>query len=199
MIKFAEENDLEIFLLDLKEHFKKSFEEKYDDHYLIIESLDSAGLDNIVSRFSEKKIKFDYLILNYYFDKLREQKEEFSSAAWDELLGNWTLNTYLLLKKFYPLLKKEDKSRVVYFNSARGYTGNNCSTAGGDLIEAGLSGAMTGVMTSIAREIIPEGVSVNSIALADDYQEKWSNIKWVLKLWLTGMAEYSCAETIQIN
>jgi hypothetical protein len=199
IIEFAEEKEMDIYIIDLKEHKNSELEEDYGDHYFVLESLKSEDLERIMFRFSKEKIKFDYLIFNYYFDKLRAKKNAFSSEKWDQLLEDWTLNCYLIFKNIYPFLNKDQKNRIVYFNSARGYTGDDCTAPGGDIIEAGLAGALTGVMTSIAREIIPEGVSVNSIALSDNYQDKWLKIKWVLTLWLSGIAEYSCAETITIS
>ncbi|MFW6273944.1 MAG: hypothetical protein ACOC17_03450 [Halanaerobium sp.] len=199
IIKFAEAKEIEIYLIDIKKHKSSKLAEEYGDHYYTYQSLEFEELQQIIKRFSEKNIKFDYLIFNYYFDELRTEKMEFLFKSWDDLLEEWILNSYLIFKNVYPFLNKKEKSRVIYFNSARGYTGDNCPSFGGDFIEAGLSGALTGVMTSIAREIIPEGISVNSIALADDYLDKWPKIEWVLNLWLSGMAEYSCAESVTIR
>lgn len=186
-------------MIDLKKEKNNEFERKYGDHYLTYESLQSDDLEKIMLYFSKENIKFDYLILNYYFKKLRAEKKEFSAVGWDQLLEEWILNNFLIFKNIYPFLEKEKKSKVIYFNSGRGYTGDNCTVVGGDIIEAGLAGGLTGMMTSIAREIIPEGVSVNSIALPDNYKKKWDKIKWVLTLWMSGIAEYSCAETIKIS
>jgi len=199
IIEFAEENEIELFLIDLKKEKSNELEKKYGDHYMIYESLQADDLEKLMNNFAKENIKFDYVIFNYYFKKLRAKKEEFSAVDWDQLLEEWILNNFLIFKNIYPFLDKEKKSKVIYFNSARGYIGDNCIVEGGDIIEAGLAGGLTGMMTSIARETIPEGVSVNSIALANDYREKWKKIRWVLTLWMSGIAEYSCAETIKIS
>ena len=203
MINFAEENGVEVFVVDLKKYCSDKLKQQCGKNYFLIDSADEESVKKLSSVLAERNINLDFIVFNNYLERLRntgrKAEIEFSASEWDKLLEEWLLNTYLIFKYLYPFLNKESKSRVIYLNSGRGYTGQNSIESGGNIIEAGLSGALLGVMTSTAREIIPEGVSVNGIALDNNFKEKWPKIRWVMRLWMSGIAEYSCAETIMIS
>lgn len=53
-------------------------------------------------------------------------------------------------------------------------------------------------MTSIARQIIPMGISVNGIAIRPNYMEDIERINDAIDLWLSGVLTYSCGQIIRI-
>ena len=92
--------------------------------------------------------------------------------------------------------------RVVYFITTTGYTGEGEGEGevniNGSIHESACSSGITGMMTSIAADIIPQGISVNGIALGAEYQSDPERILWAVNLWLSGLGDYSCGQILRL-
>jgi NAD(P)-dependent dehydrogenase (short-subunit alcohol dehydrogenase family) len=204
VIEFCKENGIHVGAIDLKSHQSNKLKTELKDNYQCIVSGDMKSFETVVDNYIESLGNFDYIICNTYFDTIRNQPvgDDETCEQWDELLQDWNMSYFLLLKIIVSRFNDTHKRRIVFFNSARGYTGEGEGEGqlvdGGSLCEAGCASGLTGMMTSIARSIIPKGYSVNGIALGENYKEKWTNIEWALNVWLTGMGEYSCGETYRV-
>lgn len=75
------------------------------------------------------------------------------------------MNTFLITRSTFPYLVQGSEGRVVFGKKMTGYTGKGEVTLDGSIHECVCSSAITGIMTSIARDIIRKGASVNGIAL----------------------------------
>lgn len=146
----------------------------------------------------------DFILCAYNFEDFRNVIEgnDMNPGMWAELLRDWGLNQFLILRAAVKRFNDGKKRRIVYFHSTRGYTGEGEGeghlSPGGSVHEAACSGGITGMMTSIARSIIPLGWSVNGIAFDELSETSAPKIKWGLHLWLSGMGEYSCGETFRV-
>jgi NAD(P)-dependent dehydrogenase (short-subunit alcohol dehydrogenase family) len=147
---------------------------------------------------------FNYLICTYYIDEARDKinPEDFSLETWNNLFQDWIVNYFLILKAVIPLMIEAKGGRVVFFNTTTGYTGEGEGegqiTLDGSIHESACSSAITGMMTSIAADIIPQGVSVNGIALGPDYKSDPERIIWAVNLWLSGIGNYSCGQIVRL-
>jgi hypothetical protein len=54
------------------------------------------------------------------------------------------------------------------------------------------------MMTSIARDIIPNGVSVNGVSLGPNYKTDLERMIWAIELWLSGICDYACGQIIRL-
>ncbi len=147
----------------------------------------------------------DFILCAYDFEAFRSRIEgdEMNPKKWSELLESWCINQFIILKEAAERFNDGKKRRIVYFHSLRGYTGEgegegNISSSAASLHEAACSGGVTGMMTSIARSIIPKGWSVNGIAYDHITESILPKMTWTLHLWLSGMGEYSCGESFRI-
>lgn len=164
---------------------------------------DERSISEGVRTFSEQG-PADYLICSTSFNSLRKQLEgrEFEPVVWNTLVDKWVMTCFHLLQQTVPSMIERGSGRIVFFNSTRGYTGEGEGegqlSPGGSIYEAACSSAITGMMTSIARDIIPRGISVNGIALGNSFEKKEKEVLWALDLWLSGMASYSCAQIYRL-
>ena len=144
----------------------------------------------------------DFILCSYDFEDFRFDitGDELNPDRWNEILGDWCMNQFIVLKAAVTRFNDGKKRRIVYFNSNQGCPEERegVVTPGGSLHEAACSGGIMGMMTSIARSIIPNGWSVNGISYDKLDDEEWPKIEWGLNLWLSGMGEYSCGETYKI-
>jgi NAD(P)-dependent dehydrogenase (short-subunit alcohol dehydrogenase family) len=145
----------------------------------------------------------DFLLLSYYFDeKVKFSLENPDLKKWDVILRNWVDSYFLMAKNTIPFLLKNGSGRIVFINTVAGYTGEkeNVGTITGNfsIYESVASSAITGIMTSMARQIIPLGISVNSVAIGSNYAEDLPRINWAMDLWLSGMCEYACGQIIRL-
>jgi NAD(P)-dependent dehydrogenase (short-subunit alcohol dehydrogenase family) len=204
VIDFCTEAGIHLGIIDLETHKSKPLEEMFGPSYHCMVSGNQSSMENIVDQIITEMGDIDYIVCNYYLDELREEMktQEESCMKWEEVLEDWGLNYFLLLKTIVSRFHDDKKRRIVFFNSARGYTGEGEGEgqliSEGSIVEAACASGITGMMTSIARSIIPKGYSVNGIALGEEYKEKWGHIEWAMNLWLTGIGEYSCGETYRV-
>ena len=146
----------------------------------------------------------DYLILAFYLEEERKKVDPDSLRVdtWDELLKEWVLNYFLVMKAAVPHMIQRKAGRIVFVNTTAGYTGEGEGegelTGGGSVYECACSSAITGMMTSIARDIIPKGISVNGIALGPSYEDDMERVIWATDLWLSGICEYACAQILRL-
>jgi 3-oxoacyl-[acyl-carrier protein] reductase len=146
----------------------------------------------------------DYLICSYYLEDMREaiNNNDLSLAVWDRIFDEWIRSYFLILKAAVPVMICSKGGRIVFMNTTTGYTGEGegeGELAGeGSIHENACSSAVTGMMTSIARDIIPHGISVNGIALGPAYEHDEGRILWAAHFWLSGMGEYSCAQILRL-
>ena len=191
-------------IIDLESHKSKHLEEMFGPTYQCVDSGNQTSMEKAVDQIITKMGDIDYIVCNYYLDELRQEMntQEESCLKWEEVLQDWGLTYFLLLKTIVSRFEDHKKRRIVFFNSARGYTGEGEGEGqlllGGSIVEAACASGITGMMTSIARSIIPKGYSVNGIALGEAYKEKWGHIEWAMNLWLAGIGEYSCGETYRV-
>jgi NAD(P)-dependent dehydrogenase (short-subunit alcohol dehydrogenase family) len=204
VVDFCMDAGIHLGIIDLESHKSKALEEMFGPTYQCVESGNQASMEAGVNRILKEMGDFDYIVCNYYLDDLRKEmlKEDESCMKWESVLKDWGLNYFLLLKTLVTRFEDDKKRKIVYFNSARGYTGEGEGegqlVSGGSIIEAACASGVTGMMTSIARSIIPKGYGVNGVALGEDYSDKWDHIEWAMNLWLTGIGEYSCGETYRV-
>ncbi len=165
---------------------------------------DPESTAHAIENFLQQYGSPDYLILSWYLDQMRNNpgRDLYDPQTWNNYVDKWVMSYFQILKAVYPFMAEKGSGRVVFFISTRGYTGEGEGEGeishGGSIYEAGCSSAITGMMTSIARDIIPRGISVNGIALGNNFQDKWSETEWALNLWLSGMASYSCGQIYRI-
>ncbi len=204
VIGFCKEQGIQVGAIDLEEHQNDRLQAELGLDYRCIVTGDEKSVESVVDHFVDRLGDFDYIVCNYYLDELRDQliKQDETCEQWEKLLQDWTLNYFLLLKTIASRFDDAHQRRIIFFNSARGYTGEGEGEGqlveGGSICEAACASGITGMMTSIARSIIPKGYSVNGIALGEEYKEKWDHIEWAMNLWLTGIGEYSCGETYRV-
>lgn len=147
----------------------------------------------------------DFILCTYDLEALRAriQDDDMNPNKWSGLLRDWCINQFIVLKEAAERSNGKKHRRIVYFHSLRGYTGEGegegeISSPEASLHEAACSGGVTGMMTSIARSLIPKGWSVNGIAYDHISDDMLPKLTWALNLWLSGMGEYSCGETYRI-
>ncbi|MFO8036334.1 MAG: SDR family oxidoreductase [Anaerolineales bacterium] len=158
------------------------------------------ALDQAVDELGD----LDYLICAFYLERGYESQgmDDLNLDSWDQLLGDWVVNTFLVTRAAFPHLAREGGGRIVFFNATTGYTGEGEGegevTVEGSILECACSSALTGMMTSIARDIIPEGVSVNGVALGPNYRDDLDRILWATDFWLSGMCDYACGQILRL-
>jgi hypothetical protein len=168
-----------------------------------------TGNPESVKRLFEQSLEqhgdVDFILCSYNFEDFRSRiaGDEMNPQLWSELLREWCINQFIILKEAAERFHDEKTRRIVYFHSLRGYTGEGegeggVSSCEASLHEAACSGGVTGMMTSIARSIIPKRWSVNGIAYDHINENILPKMTWALHLWLSGMGEYSCGETYRI-
>lgn len=198
-------------LLDLEgygqEELEKAESESENQVRIIRQSIisgDEDGIERALSRASEELGGLDYLLCSYYLenDAALHDQDDSSLDDWDRLLRDWVHNTYLVSRAAFPHLAGGEGGRLVFFNTTAGYTGETegegVVTASGSLHQCACSSALTGMMTSIARDSIPLGVSVNGVALGPDYADQMDEVVWATDLWLSGICEYACGQILRL-
>ncbi len=97
---------------------------------------------------------------------------------------------------------KAKKGKIIFINTTTGYTGEGEGEGridlNGSIHENACSSGITGMLTSIAADIIPQGISVNGIALGNDYVNDSERLLWAINLWLSGIGDYSCGQILRL-
>jgi len=169
-----------------------------------VASGDEDGFKRVVGEAVDEWGSIDYLVCAYYLEDEAESRalDDLSLDSWDELLQGWVMNYFLVTRATFPHMIRGEKGRVVFVNTSTGYTGEGEGegeiTMGGSIHESACSSAVTGMMTSIARDIIPRGVSVNGIALGPNYENDMDRVIWATDFWLSGMCEYACGQILRL-
>jgi len=192
-----------ICLLNTEETEKDSLDEKATESHKIIPG-EKESISEAVRTFTVQNNPIDYLICSTNFDQMRKELDvaDPESETWNKLVDKWIMTYFHLLQETVPPMIEKGSGKIVFFNSTRGYTGEGEGeghlSPEGSIFEAACSSAITGMMTSIARDIIPKGISINGIALGNSLEEKKNKVLWALDLWLSGMASYSCGQIYRI-
>jgi 3-oxoacyl-[acyl-carrier protein] reductase len=158
------------------------------------------AVDGVVSDLGS----VDYLILAFYLEEERKKVDPdgLSLDIWDKFFKEWVLNYFLAMKAVVPHMIRKAAGRVVFVNTTTGYTGEGEGegelTEGGSVYECACSSAITGIMTSMARDIIPKGISVNGVSLGPNYEDDMERTIWAVELWLSGRCEYACAQLLRL-
>jgi NAD(P)-dependent dehydrogenase (short-subunit alcohol dehydrogenase family) len=172
--------------------------------YYTVPSGDEGAFTKAVKDISTQLGGIDYLICSYYLEDMRSEidEQDLSIETWDRMFDEWIRSYFLILKAAVPGMIRKKGGRIVFMNTTTGYTGEGEGEGGltgeGSIHESACSSAITGMMTSIARNIIPKGISVNGIALGPAYEHDRDRILWAAHLWLSGMGNYSCAQILRL-
>lgn len=172
--------------------------------YKTVQSGSEEGIRSAVDAIAADLGGLDYLVCSYYLEEERKKTpaDDLGIEAWDKWLEKWVLNYFLVMKAVVPHLMEKKAGRVVFVNTTAGYTGEG--EGDGQLSgewsvhECACSSAITGMMTSIARDIIPKGVSVNGLSLGSSYADDMEAIIWGADLWLSGACEYACGQNLRL-
>jgi len=165
---------------------------------------DEDAFTKAVENISTQLGNIDYLICSYYLEDMRNEidQRDLSIATWERMFDEWIRSYFLILKAAVPGMIRNKGGKIVFMNTTTGYTGEGEGEGGlageGSIHESACSSALTGMMTSIARDIIPQGISVNGIALGPAYEHDRDRILWAAHLWLSGMGDYSCAQILRL-
>lgn len=172
--------------------------------YKTVETGNESQINQIIGELYNELGTIDYLICSFYIEEIRRkiEKDDLSLETWENLFQDWIINYFLILKAVIPLMIKAKEGKVVLINTTTGYTGEGEGEGqiqlNGSIHENACSSGITGMLTSIAADIIPKGVSVNGIALGDDYRNDTERILWATNLWLSGIGEYSCGQILRL-
>ncbi len=206
--KYLAQNQVNLGLIDLVSHKDEEITNNLNTQnktiYKTVKSGNEDNMINIVEEIHQKLGDINYLICIYYIDDLQHKikPEDLTLETWDFLFQDWIVNYFLVLKAVVPLMTKVKKGRIVFFITTTGYTGEGEGegeiTLSGSIHECACSSGITGMMTSIAADIIPQGVSLNGIALGPNYKKDIDQIIWAVNLWLSGLGEYSCGQILRL-
>jgi len=201
--KYLESEGTTTGLLDLKGYETPGIQKAGSFSETIIPE-DPESTDHAIKNFLQSCGCPDYLILSWYLDQMRNdlEKDLYDPQTWKTYVDKWVMSYFQILKAVYPSMAEKGSGRIVFFLSTRGYSGEGEGegelSLGGSIYEAGCASAITGMMTSIARDIIPRGISLNGIALGNNFQDKWQETEWALNLWLSGIGTYSCGQIYRV-
>lgn len=195
-------------MIDLKNYenreIPKNLSKNNTVSYNIVESGNRKEINEVIRRLYKELGKIDYLVLSFYIEDIRSDTDEndLSLETWENLFQDWVLNYFLILKAVVPFMIEEKKGKIIFINTTTGYTGEGEGEGkieiNGSIHENACSSGITGMLTSIAADIIPQGISVNGISLGDDYINDSERILWAINLWLSGIGEYSCGQILRL-
>ena len=206
--KFLSQKHVNLGLIDLNSHEDSGIiDDLKKQNRVIYKTVTSCNQEDVQKAVEAIQGYFgdiNYLICSYYINDARREikPEDLSLETWDNLFQDWIVNYFLVLKAVVPLMIQAGGGRVVFLNTTTGYTGEGEGegqiTLNGSIHENACSSGITGLMTSIAADIIPQGVSVNGIALGPKYESDPERITWAVDLWLSGIGEYSCGQILRL-
>lgn len=206
---FLSQHHANLGLIDLEPYKETTLVERLNGSrtqpiYKTVTSGDRDSLEKKIEEIDGSLGGLDYLICSYYLETTNAKIDpgRLSLESWDDLFQEWLVNYFLVMKAVVPRMIKTGGGRIVFINTTAGYTGEGEGegelTDGRSIYENACASGITGMMTSIARDTIPQGVSVNGIALGPDYEKDLERVIWATHLWLSGMGEYSCGQTMRL-
>ena len=207
--QFLSRSGVNLGLIDLASYRHDSLAESIRETgskviYKTVLSGSEGSFKNAVDEINSKLGGLDYLVCSYYLKEERRgiNPDDLAVDTWDKWLKQWVLNYFLVMKAVVPYMIRRKAGRTVFVNTTTGYTGEGEGegqlTGDCSVHECACSSAITGMMTSIARDIIPKGISVNGISLGANYEDDMEGIVWAANLWLSGACEYACAQTLRL-
>jgi 3-oxoacyl-[acyl-carrier protein] reductase len=172
-------------------------------------TVDSSDPKNYVESADKLEMYLDgidYLICSYYPDHEEDNTEldvdRLSMEKWDEAFGEWVESYFFVTKAVLPYMLKNKFGKIIFMNTLSGYTGEGEGEGQlsyeGSIYECACSSALTGIMTSMARDLIPLGIDVKGIALSSSSEIDTERILNAVVLCLSGLAEYSCGQIIRL-
>lgn len=207
--RFLSQAGVNLGLIDIESYISDRNAENVNmDNGLVVKKTILSGQEESISKAVEDLVStlgsIDCLILTFYLEAFRKKfsPECLELDKWDEALKDWVLNYFLTAKAVVPHIIKKSGGKLIFVNSTYGYTGEGEGegelTQGGSLYECACSSAITGMMTSIARDIIPKGVSVNGVSLGPNYEKDLERTIFAIELWLSGICNYACGQIIRL-
>ncbi len=207
--KFLARSGINLGLVDIDSYKEDTLVEKVMGSrakvvYRTVSSSSEESFEKAAAEINNSLGGIDCLICTYYFEEERKRIDENDMCvdAWDRWLNHWVLSYFLAMKAIVPYMMQRKAGKVIFVNTTTGYTGEGEGEGGltgnGSIYECASSSAITGMMTSIARDVIPTGISVNGISLGPGYRDDMESIIWAVRLWLSGMCEYACAQILRL-
>ncbi len=168
----------------------------------------AISFEKAVARIIEYLGDLDFLICAYYFDEdISYENDEFhidklSMEKWDNVLEKWAGSYFLMIKSVLPHMLNKNKGKIIFTNLTSGYTGEGEGEGQlsgiSSLYFSACSSAITGTMTSIAREIIPLGVKVNGVAFNPTLKRDDDRILNAFIFLLSDISYYTCGQIIRL-
>ncbi|MCD6401991.1 MAG: SDR family NAD(P)-dependent oxidoreductase [Anaerolineales bacterium] len=207
--KFLSQKEVNLGLIDLESHKHNMLNEinGNSESRIVNKTVSSGNEDsfkNVVDNIVNDLGSVDYLICNFYLEEemRKYNSNDISVDTWDKIFEKWILNYFLVARATVPYMLQKNSGKLVYMNTTTGYTGEGEGegylTENGSIYENACSSAITGMMTSIGRDIIPKGISVNGIALGPNYMNDMERILWAVDFWLSGLCEYAPAQILRL-
>lgn len=166
---------------------------------------DDASFEEAVKEIKKYLGDVDYLICSYYFEDDEDGEfdmNKLSMNKWDAVLENWVDSYFFMMKGTLPYMLRNKRGKIIFVNLTSGYTGEG--EGEGQLVgESSMyysvcSSAITGAMTSIAREIIPLGIKVNGVALCPSCKANDDRILNTVVFLLSDLSYYTCGQIIRL-
>jgi len=145
----------------------------------------------------------DVLVCAYDLDRLRRSldRDTTDTARWSWLVGDWLVTYFAVTRAAVPHMIADRGGRVLFITSTAGYTGDLGGGRAGQasILECACASGITGMKTSMARELIPRGVSLNGIAVDPDRPLDRERLLWAADLWLAGRCDYACGQILRLD
>lgn len=168
----------------------------------------STSFEKAVAKIMEYLGDLDFLICAYYFDEdISYENDELhidklSMEKWDNNLEKWVGSYFLMIKSVLPHMLNKNKGKIIFTNLTSGYTGEGEGegqlSGTSSLYFSACSSAITGMMTSIAREIIPLRIRVNGVALNPTLKRDDNRILNTFIFLLSDISYYTCGQIIRL-
>lgn len=168
----------------------------------------ATSFEKAVAKIIEYFGDLDFLICAYYFDEdISYENDKFhidklSMEKWDDNLLKWVGSYFLMIKSVLPHMLNKNRGKIIFTNLTSGYTGEGEGegqlSGTSSLYFSACSSAITGMMTSIAREIIPLGVKVNGIALNPTLKRDDNRILNAFIFLFSDISYYTCGQIIRL-
>jgi len=168
----------------------------------------ATSFEKAVAKIIEYLGDLDFLICSYYFDEdIIYENDEFhidklSMEKWDNNILKWVGSYFLMIKSVLPYMLGKKKGKIIFTNLTSGYTGEGEGegqlSGTSSLYFSACSSAITGAMTSIAREIIPLGVKVNGVAFNPTLKRDDNRILIAFIFLLSDISYYTCGQIIRL-